>query len=338
MKIAIHHRGGFSERWISYCVENNIPHKIVDCLSDNIVKQIEDCAALLWHHQHGNDVDTLLAKQLLFSLEQTGKSVFPDFKTNWHFDDKLAQKYLFEAHNVPSIKTYVFYRKKEALEWLGNSTLPKVFKLRSGAGSLNVKLIETYSQGEKIIRKAFNGGFKKIDNKKMIVDKFKKFLSGHVSSLTLVKYLVEKLFFSPCLNKTREIGYVYFQDFIPNNKSDIRVVVVGNKAFAIERFTRKNDFRASGSGNIKYLTESDIDKSILKIAFETTKKLQAQCIAFDFVYKDSTPLIIEISYAFTAKAYDDCPGYWDDELTWFEGRFNPQHWMIKNLINRISNN
>ena len=28
----------------------------------------------------------------------------------------------------------------------------------------------------------------------------------------------------------REKGYVYFQDFIPNNKFDIRVIVVGEKA------------------------------------------------------------------------------------------------------------
>ena len=50
----------------------------------------------------------------------------------------------------------------------------------------------------------------------------------------------------------REIGYAYFQDFIPENQFDIRVVVIGKRSFAIKRMVRKDDFRASGSGKIKY--------------------------------------------------------------------------------------
>jgi glutathione synthase/RimK-type ligase-like ATP-grasp enzyme len=49
-----------------------------------------------------------------------------------------------------------------------------------------------------------------------------------------------------------EKNYVYFQDFIPQNDFDIRIIVIGKRAFAIKRMVRKGDFRASGSGNIKY--------------------------------------------------------------------------------------
>ena len=89
MKIAIHEReGSFSDGWINYCEKNAIPYKIVNVYKSNIIEQVSDCNALVWHHHHDLFKDTLFAKQLLFSLQQAGKRVFPDFATCWHFDDK----------------------------------------------------------------------------------------------------------------------------------------------------------------------------------------------------------------------------------------------------------
>ena len=72
------------------------------------MQQLVDCDALMWHHDQGNYKDVLFAKQLLFAVEQSGKKVFPDFKTNWYFDDKVGQKYLFESLGVPFVNTYIF--------------------------------------------------------------------------------------------------------------------------------------------------------------------------------------------------------------------------------------
>ena len=126
----------------------------------------------------------------------------------------------------------------------------------------------------------------------------------------------------------REIGYVYFQDFIPGNDHDIRVIVIGKKAFAIKRMVRKNDFRASGSGSILYEKELFDDQTI-RLSFEVSKKLNSQCMAYDFVYFDGKPFIVEISYGFAPSGYDSCPGYWDEELNWHEGVFNPYGWMVE---------
>ena len=98
MKIAIHHTpGSFSDRWISYCNDNNIEFKIVNCYDNDIVSQLDDCNALMWHHHHGNYKDVLFAKQLLYSLQVSGKKCFLIFNTTWHFDDKVGQKYLLEV-------------------------------------------------------------------------------------------------------------------------------------------------------------------------------------------------------------------------------------------------
>ena len=97
MKIAIHHHpGSFSNRWIKYCDENGIAYKIVDCYKYDIIQQLSECDALMWHFYHASPKDCLFAKQLLYSVQTLGKKVFPDFNTVWHFDDKVGQKYLLE--------------------------------------------------------------------------------------------------------------------------------------------------------------------------------------------------------------------------------------------------
>ncbi len=55
----------------------------------------------MWHFHQGSPRDILFAKQLIFALQTSGKRVFPDFNTVWHFDDKVGQKYLLEAIEAP---------------------------------------------------------------------------------------------------------------------------------------------------------------------------------------------------------------------------------------------
>ena len=134
--------------------------------------------------------------------------------------------------------------------------------------------------------------------------------------------------------RTRDKGYIYFQTFIPGNDSDIRLVVVGNHCFGIRRYSRKGDFRSSGSG-IKDFNPSVISKNAVKSAFEMTKKLEMQSVAFDFLFHNEEYKLIEISYAFVSYKF---PGYWDKELNWHEGEISPQHIMIEDFIKSIENN
>jgi len=335
MKIAIHPvSGSFSDRWIDYCKEKKIPFKLVNCYQNNIIGQLADCDALMWHFHHASSKDVLFAKQLLYSVKASGKQVFPNFETVWHFDDKVGQKYLLESIQAPVIPSYVFYIKKEAINWTANTVFPKVFKLRGGAGSVNVKLVKNQSHAIRLINQAFGAGFKH-DSLIPVSELFNKYRQGKVPLISILKGLLRP--FKPTAFAKvhgREKGYIYFQDFIPNNNSDIRVIVIDGKAFAIKRMVRKNDFRASGSGEIYYDKEL-FDLETIKLSFDIANKLNSQCIAFDFVYSGAIPLIVEISYGFSVAGYDPCKGYWSSNMTWHEGSFNPQAWMVESIIKSI---
>jgi glutathione synthase/RimK-type ligase-like ATP-grasp enzyme len=338
MKIAIHQREGtYSDGWIQYCDKQEIPYKLVDCYQTDIIEALKDCDALMWHFSQAIPQDLIFAKQLLFTMESAGKFVFPDFHTMWHFDDKIGQKYLLESIGAPLVPSYVFYSKTDALRWINETTFPKVFKLRGGASSENVKLVRTKEDAKKFVKRAFGKGFRQFNSFFYLKESIRKYKLGESSVLDIIKK-VARLFNKLELDKfsQREKGYVYFQDFIANNDSDIRLVVVDNKAFGEKRFVRKNDFRASGSHMRQYDKEI-ISEATLRISFEIAKKLNLQCVAFDYVYENGNPLIVEISFGTTPAAYKPCPGYWDSELNFHEGEFDFCAWMVEELVDKINN-
>ena len=334
MKIAIYKRAGFSERWVEFCEKKHIDFKLVNVYDSDIIDQVKGCDAFMWHHSHVDYRDVLFAKQLLYSLETIGIKCFPNTRTTWHFDDKVGQKYLLEAVGAPLVPSYVFYTKKEAIDWAENTSFPKVFKLRGGAGASNVKLARTKKDAKKLIRKAFGRGFTQFDRIGYLKERIRKWKIGKDSFLGVLKG-IGRLFIVTDFAKMhpREKGYVYFQDFIPNNSFDIRICVVGDRAFALKRMTREGDFRASGSGNIIY-DKKQIDERCVKIAFEVNKQLHTQSIAYDFVFdSQNNPLIVEISYGYAVKAYDYCEGYWTNDMIWHEGdHFDFCSWMVEDLM------
>jgi len=335
--IAIHaSSGAFSVEWVAYCRERNIPFRIVDCFAPDIIQELSGCDALLWNWAHYDYRAQLFARQLIASVEEMGLAVFPNSATSWHYDDKVGQKYLLEAIGAPLIPTYVFYQKDRALRWIEETTFPKVWKLRGGAGSQNVKLVHSKEGARKIINKSFGKGW---SNSRFhpLQDRIWHFRRDqNLRSFLNISRGVARVFI-PHENNAKsqaQRDYVYFQDFIPDNDCDIRVVVVGGKAFAIKRMVRKGDFRASGSGYILY-ERDEIPEECVQISFDVTKRIRSQSCAFDFVRLDEKWLIVEISYAFTADAYRKCPGYWDRSLTWHTAEVTPERFMLEDLLDAV---
>jgi len=339
MIIGIHKSNwGFTPDWIKYCQENSLNYKLVDCYSPNIYEQLKDCDALLWHYSQSGAKEVLFAKQLFYSLTYAGLKVFPDFNSNWHFDDKVGQKYLLEAIHAATPKTWVFYEKREAFRWAETFSFPAVFKLRGGAGSNNVRLVKSKFEAKKLIHKAFGKGFPSYNKTVDLKENFRLFEWDKKHITELLKS-IRRLFYSTRYAKTigPQKGYILFQEYIPGNAFDIRIITIGHRAFGIKRLVRDNDFRASGSGRILYRKE-EIDQRCVKIAFETTAKMKALCVAYDFVFTpQNNPLIVEINYGFAHQAYFPCPGYWDNNLIWHEEKFNAAHWIVEEIIKSLNN-
>ena len=258
----------------------------------------------------------------------------PDYASFWPYDDKIRQYYLLKQHGFPVIETYIFWDKETALAWIETAPLPTVFKLKGGAGSSNVVLIKSRSQGKRLIRTMFGSGVKsgKLPTSDHV--KFKQFnwrktirrLGGDF--LRTIKGIE--------VNQRWQLhkNYALFQRFLPGNTFDVRVTVIGGRAFAFRRMNRENDFRASGSGNAD-LNPTSIDLQCVRIALDVSKKLKYHTMSYDFLYgKDNQPLISEMSYTFVDNYIFRCQGYWDDTLNFHEGHFWPQYLQLMDLLDR----
>lgn len=334
MRIAIHDRpGSFSDGWIAYCQAHGIPFRRVDCLSSEILGDLADCDALLWHWRHSDQAAQLFARQLALALAKTGIRMFPNAATAWHYDDKVGQKYLFEAIGAPLVPTQVFYDQAAALAWVETAAFPLVFKLRCGAGAANVRLVSSRAAATRLVHQAFGRGFPIRDDWALMRDDWRelRWMWSRKQLSRLTKHFIHGLGQHLFLGGLRERGYVYFQKFLPGNEADYRVVVIGKRAFGMRRLVREGDFRASGSG-LKTADPGAVPPECVKLAFRCNAALGCQSVAFDFL-KDATGnfLVSEISYAFTS-VRGLFPGYWDDALVWHPGDFDLTHFMIEDLI------
>lgn len=268
------------------------------------------------HHQ--------IAKTILPILENSfGIKCYPNQKTCWLYDDKIMEYYLLNSLGYPFIESWIFWEKNNALKWAKEANYPVVFKLKKGAGSTNVVLIDKESDAIKVIKRMFGKGISSngVPHK------------GNVKYKNLEKFArakIDKYFLSKLRNIEPEAwqiskNYVLFQKFLPKNTFDTRVTTIGKRVFAFRRFTRKNDFRASGSGQIDYNIEN-IDLKLIELALKISKELNFQSMAYDFLFnEDNQPEICEISYTFSDKIIYDCLGYWDENLHWHEGHYWPEY-------------
>ncbi|MFD2514339.1 hypothetical protein ACFSRY_10715 [Pontibacter locisalis] len=277
------------------------------------------------HHQIAKDIMPIIENN--FDIK-----CFPDLATSWHYDDKVKQFFLLSAFKYPFIKCWIFYDRRKALEWVEKTSYPKVFKLKGGASSQNVLLVNDKNVAKRIIDKMFGEGINPNNlyisgSTKQKDFKLINFIK-HQGANLLRKYRGEDAEPYWQINK----NYILFQEFLPNNKFDTRITVIGNRAFGFRRFVRKNDFRASGSGLIDNNPKL-IDLRCVELALKISKEMKFQSMAYDFLYdENNNPMICEISYTYVDKAVYNCPGYWDDSLNFHEGHYWPQYLHLVDLL------
>jgi len=331
----------YSHRWVEYLTEQKIKVKKIDLKHPEVIDLVSDCDGVMWHWYHIPD-DKQSAPKILDAIETNlGIPVFPNHHTRWHYDEKISQYYLLEALDLPRIKTWLFWDYKQALTFIQNANYPLVFKLSVGAASANVLIVNNIEEAIKYLDKTFKQTFfpytlNEFEHKnpllsirewksrlKRLYHSIPYFYSGEYPPVPEY-YLLQK-------------NYAYFQEFCPGNERDIRITVIGDRAWGFTRPNRPGDFRASGSGMVDY----DLNKvplEAVRMAFDASHKLNSQSMAYDLIYNKNKELaIIEVTYCFVRFAVHDAPGWWDSELNWHKGHLHPEDAQAEDFINLLIN-
>ncbi|AEF85060.1 conserved hypothetical protein [Treponema primitia ZAS-2] len=343
-RIAIHqnkkifdHSTLWTEAWISYCDKTKLNYEIVDCYEAHIIEKLKNYDCLLWHINNYSHTDMQMSRNILYTANHLNIKIFPGYNDVWHFDDKIAETYLLQSADVPTPESYMFYSLESVKQWLTDEVrqLPIIAKLRNGSGAHNVKLLRSKRQIMNYSKQMFGHGYSPHPS---IFGKAKANYDSSKKNWNLMKSRIKR---TPEFLKTfkhasrfpRERGYVYFQEFIPNYGYDLKIIVVGNKLGFIGRRVRKNDFRASGGGDI-FFDKLLITEDIINSAFEASDKLGFQCMGYDYVVNSDTGkgLIVEMSYAFSHNTLLQSKGYFDRNGNWYDEPLNAPEEILKNIL------
>lgn len=344
MKIAVHYsepiRGdNYAHKWIEYLEKNDVEVVKFDYKHDDVLEVVKDCDGVMWHWNHHPDDKQSVLKILMTIENIMNIPVFPDLKTRWHFDEKVGQHYLLRALEVPAIKSWVFWDYQEALDFINEADYPLVFKLSVGAGSSNVLKVDNYDRARALVDSMFNEGIVPYT------------LNEYAKKISLpgvkervresVRYLLGKDFPQLPWNYRGDYyevqkNYVYFQEYLPDNDHDIRITVIGERAFGYIRHNRPGDFRASGSGNFDP-AKKNIPIEAVELAHKVSKKGNFQSMAYDILVDPSGKYRInEISYCYVNHLIEDCPGYWDRELKFHKQKMWPEEAHVIDFLNQIT--
>lgn len=320
------------ERYEEILDFNEIKHIRLDINKTEFWSEVKKLDLFIFHYV-GTEREHLIAKTIIPIIEnELGIPCFPGSNANWVYDDKIREYLLLEQSNFNVIPTWIFWNKKDALDWFKRAELPLVFKLSGGASSENVVLVKAKRYGKKLIRKMFGKGIGSGKIPGFDIAKLSKYFDkSHIRMLGgQVKRILKRE--QGNLYGQRHRNYVFFQKFLPANDVDTRIHIIGNRAFSLLRHVRKNDFRASGFGLLEYDPEK-VDKRCISIAFEIAKKLKFRSMAIDFLFDEKNqPLVLEMSYTRPDWGLWRSPGYWDDKMNWHEGHYWPQYLVLMDLL------
>lgn len=311
----------WTSRFIEYCKKYDIPFEILDCYSNEIIKQLTNYSALLWHYSNFVIADLLEARNIIQVANNMGLVTFPTPMMNWHFDDKIAEMYALQSVGAEIPSSSVFYIEEECLKWIKNEAqFPLVAKLRCGSGANNVKLLHNVQEAIIYTKKMFHRGFDPTPS--FAYKAYSKIQSSKDFSTIIARIKKIPEFINTRSNAKMmpiERGYCYFQEYIPNDGYDLKVIVIGDKMTFCARKIRKHDFRASGGGNCYYdrclLTDDVIDT-----AFQVSEKLGMYCVGFDFVVdnRSKKSKIIEMCYGFDYEVQRALGAFVDKNHQWHE--------------------
>lgn len=205
-------------------------------------------------------------KDKLFYLS-TSNLLIPSYELLNAHENKGFQEVMKKHYDFGNLKgSYIFDIANQEIP------LPKVLKTTTGAGSSGVFLVKDRKDISTIKNKFFKRNFKR----KLVATQRK--LKLKPSQYALYKY-----------NKKKFKLFVE-QEFIPNLKHDFKVLIFGNRYFVLKRSVRKNDFRASGSGNFDFI---EPPKEVLDFAKKIANVLNNPYLSLDIAQSNRGCHLIE---------------------------------------------
>lgn len=260
-------------------------------------------------------------EDIVYHLEESKIKVLPGYSCLKAHNNKVAMELLRERSefkSIQTIKSKVFGTFEELRSQIQSFNYPVVIKTASGAMSKGVYKADSQ---EELLHIA-----KKISRSKMFIHDIKDLLRG-------IKY--RKNYKKESLYRNKFV----IQNLVPNLSNDWKVLVYGNRCYALYRGVRKNDFRASGSGD--FIFKRDIPEGLLDYAIAIKDHFNVPHISLDIGFDGKSFHLIEFQFLYFGTTTLEKSDFYFEKVqdNWkvFEGKTDLEETYCRSIIDYLNN-
>lgn len=210
----------------------------------------------------------------------------------------LDKLYFLSQHNhlLPNYHWYLSHDNKYAAEFLRNSLEASE---SSGISSIllstysDVNLLsEKFTDNEYVLKRSAGATSKGVSLVQQN-DLGKRYKTNTVTFnyFDLFRILYKKIFIKGYIDENLYRGKQIIQQFIPGLSGDYKVLVFGEKFYVLKRKNRKNDFRASGSGDFSW--PKQVEKEVLSYAKRIYLNASVPVLSLDVAFTNGSCYLIE---------------------------------------------
>lgn len=299
---------GLVEYYIKSCEELNIDYVVLDLLSVNWIEEIKNAdvdGILIRIKGDIHEQKSMYDERLFIINSELGIPIYPSRNELFLYENKRLCNYWMQINNIKHTPTFIFYTKKEAINFINNAHFPLVFKTNGGAASSGVRIIHSKIQAKIIIQKIF-GLFDQRMSRGNILWAFK-------YGIPIPKF------------GSSQKHYVFIQKFIPH-KWEWRVTKIGDSFFGLKKM-KKGEF-ASGSDMPSWV---EPPRALFELVKDICDIGNFDSMAVDILEaEDGSFYVNELQSLYGSTSpfqlrVNDIPGkykYINDEWIFEEGEFN----------------
>lgn len=277
MKLAIL-KNDFDEgykNWSSACSKLNIEYDIIELTSAEWLSQVMSYSYSCYltcppgREQH---YKTMYDERVFIIEKVLGKYTYPNYQEISIHENKKYLSYWLKANKIPHPKTFVFYEKREAVDFVCKAKLPLVGKMNIGASGKGVTVHRNMSSVRGYIEKAFSLGLRQSWGPNVKMGGYGKRIKSVLKNPSII---LRKLKIYKKNYDATQKGFVILQEYIEHNY-EWRIVKIGDSYFGHKKI--KHGDKASGTKGINY----DIPPVVLlDFVYDLCRKFHFNSMAVD---------------------------------------------------------
>ena len=241
--------------WASACSKHGVEYKIIDATKHSWLEDIfneSGVTAYLTCPPGRQALYKELYDEKIYILNKVlDLFVYPSYDEISVHENKKYLSYWLKANDLPHPSTLIFYNKKDAYNYIENTSMPIVAKMSIGASGKGVKVLTTRNIAEKYVKDIFGKGVRSAWGPNLKMGNFSNRLANIIKNPNRLKNRIQV--YNMVYNEVQK-GFCIFQEYI-THEYEWRVVKIGDSYFGHKKVKQKN--KASGTKGIIYDAPSE---------------------------------------------------------------------------------